>query len=92
MKTITTMAIEHGITPARIRANIAARKRVAFKADRNKRSVSCVGGPWDGQNLLVPTHEGHIAFRWSTLTFAIGDQTGRYVYKDHELHWVEESA
>lgn len=87
MKTLTTMAIERGITPARIRANIAARKRAVLKPDQ-RTTVRCADGPWEGFMLSVPSwRASHWADNWQSAVFTVNGQTGRYVAAGYELRW-----
>jgi hypothetical protein len=55
-----------------------APKFVGQNRNRDQYQVRCVGGPWDGQDVVLPRQEaGHMGAALS-LPIRVGDFTGRY--------------
>lgn len=90
MKTITEMANEHGITPAKIRGNIAARKRVAL-ANGPRRRLRCLTGPWAGYEIALPAAVAMSrSTSWRSLSLTINGECGHYKRVGMDLMWIKE--
>lgn len=53
-------------------------KRVGRSRNRDQFKLRCLGGPWDGQEVVFPKQEGGQYGGELSLPIRVGDHTGRY--------------